>query len=750
MLCGFEKGSAQAPSAHELTVVPPPDFLVAASVDPVSALARSDPNPSSTQPDPVSPKEPSANALLTAVKTTVEISANEQSLEEGVSVSHFVTRDQVLSAAGTFGDFSRYLQALPGVTANNDFTNEIRVRGGDPAENLFVVDGIEIPNINHFALEGSSGGFTSMVDTSEIENVEVTPGNYDAGFSTRLSALVEVRTRQHSAEAPGQVDFGISGVGGFVELPPVLKADGLLAFHRSLLNMVTNDIGINGVPIYTNGLATAEWEPSSKDRLSFLNLSGGDSIQMTPNPCDPGVSVPFKTGYGGARSTTGLTWDHFGAASSESRIGASYSFENQNIEQNWQFPINNPGAPYCSPGSFLVYQEFTRDRIGSLSYREAIQKRGWLYTFGTSARATNYAYLVAQPAGAQSPFSADPAWTDADNFNRLLTVGQYAGFGQAAGRLTNRLTLTAGVREEEFALTGAHIFEPRASLGYRLTGHQTLSIDAGHSGQLAPTINILSYAQNAKLAPIEVNQFSVGAQLWNSNKLNLSLHTYDKRYSNEPASTEYPALMLANMVDTLGQQFVWLQLASIGRGRSYGAELALSAHTASRFRTLTTITWARALYAAADGVMRPGNFDYPVVANVLASYKGFRRIEFSLRDSYTTGHPYTPFDIPASQAQSRGIYDLSKINAFRANAYDRLDIDMNRDFHAGRGVVSLYGGVENALNRHNFMGYVWLNNCQPGPQTDICGTNTLVAPGVPELRVNEMNAFPDAAIRYVF
>jgi len=744
-LSGLSTSGAQQLSGPDSAAAKPHVVLAAVSVETAKPLADSNPNAANSttaSPDTASP--------VPSPVTTVEVSAQDQDLQDGIAVSHEFTRDDVLNSAGTFGDFTRYLQVLPGVNANNDWTNEIRVRGGDPAENLFVVDGIEIPNINHFALEGSSGGFTSMLDTSDIENVEMTPGNYDTGYSSRLSALVQIRTRERSGVTPlRQVDVGISGVGGSMELPSALKTNGLLAFHRSVLNMATDDIGINGVPIYTNGLAQAEWAPTAKDHLTLLNLSGGDSVLMSPEPCDPGVSSPIRTDYGGVRSTTGLVWEHFPSAYTESVFNASYSMQNQSIGQNWQFdPLSLPSG--CKFQSLSVYQEATRDRIGTLSYRATIQKGAWLYSFGVTGDATNFDYQVAQPAGGQSPFSTNPTWTDADNFNRLLTVGQYGQFAQATGRLTNRLTLIAGVREEEFGLTGARFFNPRGSLAFRLSEHQSLNVDFGRSGQLPPTINILSYAQNASLTPISVNQLSVGAQLWNSSNVTVGLQGYSKQYANEPASTEYPSLMLANMVDTLEQQFVWLPLASVGRGKSYGAELMFRARTRSRFSTLASVTYARALYAAADGVWRPGNFDYPVVANVLASYKGYHGWALSARNSYSSGHPYTPFDVALSESQSRPVYDLSQVNAVRANAYDRMDVDLNRDIHLWHKSLNLQMGMLNALGRKNFMGYVWLDNCHPAPGVDNCGWTTLPVAGIPEIRVDQMHAFPDASVKYVF
>ena len=84
-----------------------------------------------------------------------------------------ITQAEILSSAGTYGDFSRYLQVLPGVVWNSDLSNDVLVRGGHPTENLFVVDGVEVPYINHFSLSGSNGGFTSMIDSTAIGSMDM-------------------------------------------------------------------------------------------------------------------------------------------------------------------------------------------------------------------------------------------------------------------------------------------------------------------------------------------------------------------------------------------------------------------------------------------------------------------------------------------------------------------------------------------------------------------------------------------------
>lgn len=657
----------------------------------------------------------------------------------------FINQADVLSSAGTWGDFTRYLQLLPGVVWNSDMSNEAMVRGGNPAENLYVVDGIEVPNINHLALEGTSGGFTSMLDTSILGSVDMQPGVFDARYSGRLSSLIDIHTLQPATPLrSGEADFGISGLGGFVLQPLPHDGNLLLAAHRSILNLVTNDIGMNGVPIYTDGMARLNWAPGAKDRISALSLNGADSLDIAPSACDAGLTTPDHTRYGGSRATEGLVWQHFHSPALVSTLTLSYSTQAQDIGQ-W---LINADCGDSSYNGSQTYVEHSRDSVPTIEYGMQYGRGAWLFSAGAVGRVAIMDYAVQQPLGQQSPFSADPAWSDVDSFTRRLASGQTASYAQLSGQIGARWILSAGAREETFALAGAHMFEPHAELAFRVSRHQALNLSWLRSSQLPPAIDILSYAQNAGLRPAQADQVSAGAQLWRAAWATVSVEGYRKRYSNEPVSTEYPTLMLANMVDTMGQQFVWLPLKDGGSGRSQGVEMTLRAHWDARVQFLASAAYARSRYAAADRVLRPGNFDFPLVGNGMATLH-LAKIEFSLRDTYATGRPYTPSNFALSEQQSRGIYDLSQVNALRGPAYNRIDIDLNRGFHIWHRNLKVYGGMENLLNRQNFLGYAWENDCA-SPAGAYCGLNVNAVPGVPETKVTQMPRFPSAGARYSF
>jgi hypothetical protein len=687
--------------------------------------------------------------------STIEVNGDIDIQAKGLAVPYHITQDEVLSSAGTWGDFSRYLQLMPGVVWNSDMSNDILVRGGNPSENLYVVDGIEVPNINHLAMEGTTGGFSSMLDTSTIESVDMKAGVYDARYFSRLSSLIDVHTiEQLPSKRANEIDLGISGIGGFFQHPLGRNAGLLLTAHRSVLNLVTNDIGINGVPIYTDGMAKLVWVPSSKDRISVLSLNGADSINITPAPCDSGVTLQVQTEYSGGRSTNGLIWRHLHNTTTFSTLTASYSAQNQNIDQEWQAATYNSKGTSCSfnPSEAPpLYIEKTHDGVSTVDYGVQMDRRHWLYTVGATGRLVALNYNVSQPLGEPSPFNTNSAWTDTDNFVRDFTAGQSSVYAETTGHLGDRWSVIAGLREEFFALTAAQLFEPRISVALRINEHQAMNGTYARSSQLAPYIDILSYAGNNRLKPLQVEQFALGADLWRADRFIIGVEGYSKRYSNEPVSTEYPALMLANMVDTLGQEFVWLPLKDGGYGRANGIEMLLRAHTAKRFRILASASYSRTRYAAADGVLRSGNYDFPVVANVQATVKLPWKFEIAGRNTYATGRPYTPFNITLSEQQKRGIYDLTKINAVRGPFYDRTDVDVNRDFHLRRGVLNVHAGVENALNRQNFMGYAWMDNCSiKNSSQTMCGDNINAIPGVPETEITQMPVFPSAGIHYDF
>jgi len=159
------------------------------------AIATNDPASSRT-PRKSAPAPP---ASIPPVTSTLEVKATPQEMHPALAPVQEIQGRDILSSAGTYGDLSRYLQVLPGVVWNSDFSNDVVVRGGHPEENLFVIDGVEFDGISHLQLPGTTGGFTSMIDATAVGGMEMRPGVYDAWHSSRLSSLIEIHTRPLAA-----------------------------------------------------------------------------------------------------------------------------------------------------------------------------------------------------------------------------------------------------------------------------------------------------------------------------------------------------------------------------------------------------------------------------------------------------------------------------------------------------------------------------------------------------------------------
>ena len=234
--------------------------------------------------------------------------------EEVKNSGYLVTPREVLKNAGALQDVSRYVQSLPGVAiGTNDFRNDIIVRGGSPLENLFIVDNIEIPNINSFANFASAGGTVSILDAQLLEDVTFLTGGYPAPYINRTSSVLQVTQREGSRDGfRGWTTLGFAGAGAIVEGPvDGGKGSWIVSARRSFLDLFTEDIGVGGVPVlYTlNGKVVYDLTP--RDRLWVVNLTGVDNIRLgyrEGQEESDGELSTLDIRYDGWRSATGFNW----------------------------------------------------------------------------------------------------------------------------------------------------------------------------------------------------------------------------------------------------------------------------------------------------------------------------------------------------------------------------------------------------------------------------------------------------------
>jgi hypothetical protein len=682
---------------------------------------------------------------LTGPVSRIEVHAVAR--EPGVSAPILTGGQEILSTAGSYGDFERFLQEFPGVVSTSDLSNEILVRGGHPMENLFLVDGIEIPNINHLAMPGTTGGFGPMVDSAVIQGIKFYTGGYDARYPERLSSVVEIETldpRNLSTHAEG--DVGIQGMGGLFE-KQFNDSNLLASAHKGFLQYL-DAAGIGGLPSYENEMVRFRRKSASGDRLTILHIGGLDSIQMTPCPKDPYSYTTIDSEYSGQRETTGIEWQQVYSTRSFGVATVSDSEQVEHMDQQDQLP--NPTRPPAYKGRcpdpvpaippVPVYSQDSDDAFSNAGYRFEWSASQLTVSAGSAFWLERPHYRVAQPLGSFSPYSVAPVRSDSTSFTSGFSTGQSGTFAQFTFRPFRQFTLSAGGRLQTFAL-GNHItLTPRISLRFDPNEHVGFHVAFASYAQMPPYIYLLSYARNRAMVPMRATHEIAGIDINPGPAAQIKIEAYNKIYTDIPASTEYPAINLHNVVDTIGEQVVWLPMNSGGHGQASGIELSDLTRIGSRLVMRGSVAYSRAMFAGLDGVLRPSSYDLPWIVNFAALQRIGHGYEVSARFGYATGRPYTPFDFAHSSAQDRPIYDISRMNALRAPYFSRLDAQLDKDFKM-RGVhLELYLGVDNIMNRDNFLDYVWLPDIKISKWKHVN----------PVYELNQMPIFPNFGLRYIF
>ena len=682
------------------------------------------------------------------VSITVEVHDSPTQIDTSGPQPLQAGAEEVLTTAGSYGDLSRYMQVLPGVVASSDLSNQMLVRGGHPVENLFLVDGIEVPNINHLAEANSTGGFGPMIDSAAVQGLKLSTGGFDARYPERLSSVTEIRSlettlQDHHLEG----DLGVQGAGGLL----VTRAFGgslLASAHHGLLNLISDDAGLNGVPSYTNELVRFRRSEPSGDQLKLLHVAGWDSISIAPCAEDFFETSSIDSQYSGWRETTGLIWQHVLSAKSFSVLNISDSEQVESIRQQDQIadPLQMTFVPEigCARAAagispIPVYSEDSNNAFTTAGYSVEWGSSRFGVAGGTAFWLERPHFNVAQPSGAPSPYLATPVRADSTSFFSDFSTGQSGSYLQAQVRPLKNLSLGAGIRLQTFAF-GDHItVTPRASVRYELGESLSLHAAYGTYAQLPPYINLLAYPGNRAMRPMRADHEIAGADLSLFRGSLIRLEAYQKNYQDVPASTEYPSVTMHTMVDMIGEQLVWLPMNSAGVGKAAGIELSDQSQISSRFQVQGSVAYSRAKFAGADGILRPSNFDFPWIANVVGIAQLRRHYTLSGRYGYATGRPYTAFNLAESCAQNRPVYDLSKENTQRAPYYSRLDAQLTKELAIHSLHLELYGGVDNILNRSNFLSYAWMPRSQFSKKFH----------GEPLATLWQMPIFPNFGIRLI-
>lgn len=653
---------------------------------------------------------------LDAVEETVSVSAPVFTAPTEIKTSGYVIEQrEVAKTAGALQDVSRYLQSLPGVAiGSNDFRNDLIVRGGSPLENLFVVDNVEVPNINSFANFAAAGGTNSLLDSELIRDITFLTGGYPAPYVNRLSSVLQLSLREGNRERfEGRATVGFAGAGTILEGPLGRSRRGswIVSVRRSFLDFFSDDLGFGGVPVAYTYNAKASYDLSARDRLWLVNLSGHDSIRLGPTEGNPSTDEinTLDIRYTGWRAATGLNWQRLIGTRTVGLLGVTHSEArvNQRVKDLVRFGTTGSSVDELIARSPTVYREDSAEGETTIKYdlTTTVPGVGKLQV-GGNVKVFRIDYDAAQPLGDDSPFSqGGNVNTFALERNDLATqLGAYAQISSALGRRAN---LTYGARLDRYGAVDATRVSPRVGLSYKLDDRWSAKAAVGLYYQQPLFLLLSAFPDNRSLAPTRASHIVAGLAYAPSPTLRMTLEAYQKDYRHYPVARDFPAYSLANAGDTFAVGELLVPLVSEGEGRSRGLEWFMEKRFTDRWFGQVNVGVFRTRHAGRDGVPRPGTFDSPVVVNAVGGYRFNARWESSVRLVSLAGRPYTPFDEARSSAARRGVFDVTHVNGSRAPTYFRVDVRVDRTFFAGRKPFLVFAGVQNLTNRRNVGQLTW-------------------------------------------
>ncbi|MBN2357662.1 TonB-dependent receptor [candidate division KSB1 bacterium] len=583
---------------------------------------------------------------------------------------------------GGLEDVVRAISIMPGVAQVQNGRNDLIVRGGAPSENLYVVDGIEVPNINHFGTQGATGGPLSFINLDYIASTTFSSGGFGVRYGDKLSSVTSIELREGRKDQwGGKATISATQFGLNLEGPLKDKGTLVLSARRSYLDFVFKAAGFAFVPEYWDFLIKSEYALGQHDRLNLVAFSAIDDVKLFNDTAEKRYDNSRILASDQYQAVSGLSWKHlFG--SGFSTVTLSNNRYRYNIEQ--ADTLRNP-----------VFGNQSLERETNLTANIVYKPAKWTeLTFGLQGRMVLFNSEIRLPNYATG-------FGDSLNIDAALDTTAYkaAGWLQASQTL-NRLTISAGLRLDYFNLIEKGFsLSPRMTLQYQLGNLTQLSVSAGRYYQSPAYVWIVAHPENRRLEPIAVDQYILGVQQLLRDDLKVTVEGYYKDYRNYPASALRPYLVMANTGAGFGgseegfASFGIDPLVSAGSGFARGVELFVQKRTSHiPHYGILSISYNQSQFKGIDGVLRPSSYDQRWIVNFGGGYIFNSRWEISGKFRLATGRPYTPYNIDLTK--SAALYNSERIAVNHS-----LDIRVDRRWSVNSWELITYLDVQNVYNR---------------------------------------------------
>lgn len=660
------------------------------------------------------------NKALGEVVISENKSVRIASIETPLSIQNLSVEEIKSNPGGNF-DISRVVQALPGVGGvagtGGGFRNDLIIRGGGPSENVYYLDGVEIPVINHFSTQGAAGGPVGMLNVSFIEDATLASSAFNARYDNTLSSVLQFRQRDGNPERfQGNVRVGASETALTAE-GPLGKKNGRTTFlasvRRSYLQFLFEAIGLPIRPDYWDFQYKVTHKINAKTTLTLLGVGAIDDFyfeapkETTPENLYILSSVPgvnqwnYTQGFTLKRLINNGFWnltasrnmldnrlDQFADNTDGKQTDESkriLGIKSQEIENKLRFDLNRyAGSWKFSAGAMAQYVKYNNESYTRLR-----------------AEIRDSSGIIVQPA------------TEI-RFNTAIDFFKFGLFGQINRTFFGeRLGVSVGLRADGNSFTddGAKLLRslsPRASLSYAFAPKWKANASIGRYFK-TPLYTVLGFRDDSgalvnKDQPyMQCDHYVAGLEFVPNSSLRFTLEGFYKQYEDYPVSV-FNGISLANLgggFGILGNE----RVIATGKGKAYGLELFAQQKLKNNlyFTGSYTLFWSK--FSNRDGQNVASAWDNRHLLSLLAGYKLPKNWELGVKYRFQGGVPYTPFDLEASRLNyatlGTGVPDYDYVNTQRVGNFNQLDIRVDKKWNFRRATLDVFIDVQNLLNTVN-------------------------------------------------
>lgn len=600
-----------------------------------------------------------------------------------VSVSAYgMSKEEIRRQPGGTGDIYRVVSTLPGVNAIDNNSNLI-VRGGDPSENLTVLDDVEVFNPVHYGETSGTDGAIAALNLELIEDVEFYAGGFPAEYGDRMSGVLDIRLREGDrSNYHVSADMGLAGFGLIVEGPLGSRGSFVGSGRKSFLEILSRITDFTGpqtsVPRYYDTQGKIVYDLAPRHRLSALGFYASDRIDLDPSK---EYARSYDVDWYANQRAFGLTWRWLYSDNGALTLTGSHAGNYWNTRSNNDYSafFERSRGDETALKAKMTYQVDPRVTLawgGSGRYVDI-----WSHSYGAAAYAS----------------TGEPL----NGYNFLYDPDTYkaGAFAEATFEPWKRLSLTTGVRGDYLEYTGKTTVGPR--LGSRLAVTDKLSLNAAYG----------RYYQTPGYTYLATNDLSGGPALYSGRADHyIAGATYLLRPDLEVGAEAY----YKNLFDlpVMGVENGERLVRNFGSGYARGGEVFYHKKLSGRVFTRGTYAYCQSYRRRRDGEpLRPSSYDQTHTFNVIAGYEPWDTWLFSAKFKYATGRPYTPvvgsyYDPVAGQ----WFRINGEINSARLPTYQRLDLRFDKSFYRKRWSLTTYFDLQNAYDAANVNGFSYNND----------------------------------------